>query len=154
MIAMRSRALALVEVYDLNAKASLLGNISTRGRVEAGDNVMIGGFVIGGKESAKVLVRAIGPSLANKGVSLPLSDPALELHDASGNILSTNDNWRSAQQNDIVATGLAPTNDKESAILSTLEPGNYTAVVHGQNNATGVALVEIYNVGAANTDSN
>jgi hypothetical protein len=143
----------LVEVYDLDPKASLLANISTRGRVETGDNVMIGGFVIGGKEPAQVIVRAIGPSLADKGISLPLSDPLLELHDASGKTISTNDNWRSTQQNDIIATGLAPADDKESAILATLGPGSYTAIVRGQNNATGVALVEIYNLNNASQSS-
>ena len=87
--------LALVEVYDLDAKDSLLANISTRGRVETGDNVMIGGFIVGGTDPTKVLVRAIGPSLATQGIQQPLADPILELHDGDGKLISTNDNWRS-----------------------------------------------------------
>jgi hypothetical protein len=84
--------LALVEVYDLDPKSSLLANISTRGKVETADNVMIGGFIIGGADPTKVLIRAIGPSLAAKGIVQPLADPVLELHDSSGNLISTNDN--------------------------------------------------------------
>jgi len=145
---------ALVEMYDLDPKASLLANISTRGKVETGDNVMIGGFIIGGDEPTKVLVRGIGPSLASKGILLPLSDPVLELHDGTGKLLSTNDNWRSTQQNDIIATSIAPTDDRESAILATLQPGNYTAVVRGQSYTTGVALVEVYNLDSASAKSN
>jgi hypothetical protein len=137
---------ALVEVYDLDPNNSLLANISTRGKVESGDNVMIGGFVIGGEEPTQVLVRAIGPSLSSSGILQPLSDPLLELHDSSGNLISTNDNWRAAQETDIIATGIAPANDNESAILATLEPGSYTAIVRGQNYTTGVALVEVYNL--------
>ena len=138
--------LALVEVYDLDPKDSLLANISTRGKVETVDNVMIGGFIIGGADPTKVLVRAIGPSLSTKGILQPLADPVLEIHDETGGLISTNDDWRSAQQNDIIATGIPPTNDKESAILMTLDPGNYTAIVRGQNSTTGVALVEVYNL--------
>lgn len=138
--------LALVEVYDLASDYSLLANISTRGKVETGDNVMIGGFIIGGAHATKVIVRAIGPSLAKQGVPTPLSDPVLELYDGRGKLISTNDNWRSAQQADISAAGIAPSNDKESAILATLAPGHYTAIVRGQNGTTGVALVEIYNL--------
>ena len=108
---------------------------------------MIGGFIIGGAEPTDVVVRAIGPSLAQRGVALPLLDPLLELHDGDGDLLSTNDNWRSTQQAAISATGLAPTDDRESALLETLNPGNYTAVVKGQSGAIGVALVEVYNLG-------
>lgn len=143
--------LALVEVYDLEPADSLLANISTRGKVETGDNVMIGGFIIGGTDSTQVLIRAIGPSLAGVGVQAPLSDPVLELHDASGKLVSSNDNWRSTQQSEIVATGLPPENDAESAILTTLQPGGYTAIVRGQDETSGVALVDIYNLGGAST---
>jgi len=139
--------IALVEVYDFAPTDSLLANISTRGQVTNGDNVMIGGFIIGGAEPTDVVVRAIGPSLAQRGVALPLLDPLLELHDGDGDLLSTNDNWRSTQQAAISATGLAPTDDRESALLETLNPGNYTAVVKGQSGAIGVALVEVYNLG-------
>jgi hypothetical protein len=138
--------LSLVEVYDLDAKDSAVANISTRGKVETGDNVMIGGFIIGGEDPTQVLVRAIGPSLSGQGINFPLSDPVLEIHDSSGQLISTNDNWRSTQQNEIIATGIPPTNDKESAILVTLDPGSYTAIVHGQGSTTGVALVEVYDL--------
>ena len=142
----------LIEVYDLTPDESLLANISTRGKVTTGDNVMIGGFIIGGTEPTEVVARAIGPSLAGKGIAFPLADPLLELHDATGAIIASNDNWRSTQQSEIIATGLAPTDDRESAIVQTLDPGNYTAIVRGQNGAIGVALVEVYNVG--HSDSN
>lgn len=143
--------LGLVEMYDLDPKDSLLANISTRGKVQTGDNIMIGGFIIGGAETTQVLVRAIGPSLSAQGIVQPLLDPSLELHDGNGDILSTNDNWRSTQQSDIIATRLSPTDDRESAILATLQPGSYTAIVRGQNNTTGVALVEVYNLDAVSS---
>ena len=145
--------LALVEVYDLAKKDSLVGNISTRGKVGTDDNVMIGGFIIGGEDPTKLLIRAIGPSLGTQGITLPLADPVLEIHDSTGKLIFTNDNWRATQQNEIIATGIAPTNDNESAILLTLEPGSYTAIVRGQGSATGVALVEIYNLDSVATAS-
>ncbi len=142
--------IGLVEVFDLDqAAASELANISTRGFVDTGDNVMIGGFIIGGGTvgtNASVLVRAIGPSLTKAGVAGALQDPTLELHDANGNLLRSNDNWKSTQKAAIIATGAPPTNDLESAIIDTLTPGNYTAIVRGKNNGTGVALVEVYNL--------
>ena len=137
----------LVEAYDLDqSAASQLGNISTRGFVETGNNVMIGGFILGPEtaEDATILVRAIGPSLAPFGVTDPLADPILELHDANGTLLMSNDNWKDNQQAEIAATGLQPTNDLESAILMALPPGGYTAIVAGNGNLTGVALVEVY----------
>jgi sugar lactone lactonase YvrE len=137
--------IALVEGYDLDpAAGSKLGNISTRALVQTGDNVMIGGLIMVGPGSDKVLVRAIGPSLAQKGITNPLADPMLELHDGNGTLLASNDNWKDTQQAQIQATGLAPTNDAESAIVQTLEPGNYTAIVRGKNDTIGVALVEVY----------
>jgi hypothetical protein len=144
----------VVEVYDLAQSAnSRLGNISSRGFVDTGDNVMIGGFIAGGPSgaSAKVLVRALGPSLTNSGVAGALDDPTLELHDENGGILATNDNWKtrpdgSSQQAEIEATTLPPSNDMESALVRLLPPGHYTAIVRGINNSTGVGLVEIYNL--------
>lgn len=144
---------SLIEVYDLDAKNSSVANISTRGQVGTGDNVMIGGFIIGGDQPAQVLVRALGPSLAGQGITLPLADPILEIHDSKGKVISTNDNWRSTEQAAIAATGIPPSNDKESAVLLTLAPGNYTAVVHGQNGMTGVGLVEVYNLDAGSSSS-
>jgi plastocyanin len=138
----------LVEGYDLETAAnSQLGNISTRGFVETGANVMIGGFILGGAEgNANVLIRAIGPSLAPLGVSDALADPTLELHDGNGDLIRSDDNWKEAQQSEIEATKLQPGNDLESAIFETLAPGAYTAIVTGKNGLTGVALVEVYRV--------
>ena len=137
--------ITLVEGYDLNPTAgSKLGNLSTRALVQTGNNVMIGGFIITGPGQKKVLVRAIGPSLAQHSITNPLQDPTLELHNGNGALIAFNDNWKDTQQAQIQATGLAPTNDNESAILRTLPPGNYTAIVRGKNNTIGVALVEVY----------
>jgi hypothetical protein len=137
----------VVEVYDLDSQPAItrLANISTRGEVELGDNALIGGFIII-NNATDVVVRAIGPSLTQRGVAGALADPTLELRDADGSLLAANDNWRSSQQNAITTSGLAPTNDAESAILVNLVPGNYTAVVRGVNNSTGIALVEVYNL--------
>jgi hypothetical protein len=135
----------LVEVYDLDSgSASQLANISTRGSVQAGDAVMIGGFVLDGDATARVLVRAIGPSLAQFGVRDSLSDPALEIHDGNGALLRRNDDWRATQEAAIRATGMPPGNDAEAAILMDLMPGAYTAIVVGENGASGVGLVEIF----------
>jgi YVTN family beta-propeller protein len=137
----------LVEVYDLTPDSnSKLANISTRGKVETGDNVMIGGFIIGGDQPTKVIVRAIGPSLASAGVQEALQDPLLELHGNNGALIFQNDNWRTTQQADIIATRIPPRDNRESAIVATLQPGNYTAIVRGKNNTTGVGLVEVYNL--------
>lgn len=139
----------LVEVYDLDQSAgSKLANISTRGFVDTGDNVMIGGFIAGPASTGaiSVLLRAIGPSLIGAGIQDALLDPTLELHDGSGAVVATNDNWRDTQQAEIEATGIPPTDDRESAILQTVVPGNYTAIVRGKDNTTGVALVEAYNL--------
>jgi hypothetical protein len=106
---------------------------------------MIGGFIVGGSQNRTVLVRALGPSLTALGVPGALQDPTIELHDSSGTTLASNDNWKSDQQTQITAAGLAPTDDREVAILSApLAPGNYTAIVRGSGDTTGVALVEIY----------
>jgi Protein of unknown function (DUF3105) len=144
----------LIEVYDLaQAANSKLANISTRGFVETGDNVMIGGVIVGGTDggTARIIVRAIGPSLSNSGIQGALQDPVLELHDASGAIIDSNDNWKmrpdgSSQQAEIEATSIPPANDLEAALVRNLDPGNYTAVVDGKDTTTGVGLVEIYHL--------
>jgi Right handed beta helix region len=136
----------LVEAYDLNRTVnSKLANISTRGFVDTGDNVMIGGF-IAGNGLTKVIVRAIAPSLTGQGVPGALQDPTLELHDGTGATIASNDNWKDTQQTEIEASTIPPTDDRESAIVTTLSPGPYTAIVRGKNNTTGVALIEVYNI--------
>jgi hypothetical protein len=137
----------LVEVYDLSqAGDSKLANISTRGVVQSGEDVMIGGFILGGSSgSTKVLVRAIGPSLANFGIANALSDPTLELRDSNGAMLRSNDNWKDQQQRQIEATGLAPAMDSEAAIVADLQPGAYTAILAGKD-GTGIGLIEVYNL--------
>lgn len=141
--------IALVEVYDLEtALPSRLANISTRGFIPAGtDNVMIGGFIFaGGPGATNVVVRGIGPSLSKSGVTNPLADPVLELHDVNGALVVANDDWRStANVAALQANNLAPSNDAESAIFKTdLARGNYTAILKGKNGGTGVGLVEVY----------
>jgi len=136
----------LVEVYDLGPKAaSRLANISTRGRVEKGENVMIGGFIVGPPSGgpAEIVVRALGPTL---DVPHPLSDPTVDVRNSDGERIAFNDNWQKTQKNAIEATGLAPKDPKESAVLlPALEPGSYAAIVKG-NGAVGVGLVEAYNI--------
>ena len=137
---------ALVEGYDIDAgTSSKLENISTRGLVQTGANVMIAGVIVGGSGGRQeVIVRALGPTLSKFGVANALADPTLELRDINGNLIRSNDNWRSTQQAEIIATGLQPSNDAESAIVATLAPSNYTMIVRGVNSTTGVALVEVY----------
>ena len=137
--------IGLVEVYDLDPTGnSTLANISTRGFVGTGDDVIISGFIVGTGEYPIMEVRAIGPSLMSSGVAAPLLDPTLELYDLNGTLLASDDDWRDGQESAIQASGLAPSDDRESAIMASLGPGNYTAVVRGKNNTTGVALVEAY----------
>ena len=136
----------LFELYDLDPASARISNISTRGEVGIGSDVMIGGFIIGGDEPTKVVVRAIGPSLLASNVSNPLADPLLELYDSNGSLISSNDNWRSTQAQQIIDSGVAPSDDRESAIIATLVPGGYTAMIHDAGHATGVALVEVYNL--------
>jgi Matrixin/Putative Ig domain len=140
--------IALFELYDIDPQNSTIANISTRGNVGVGDNVLIGGFVVGGDKRTKVIVRALGPTLTDFGVTGALADPTLELHDGNGAIIAQNDNWKSAQRAAIQSSGYAPPKDAEAAIVATLQPGNYTAIVRGQNNTNGVALVEVYNLDA------
>jgi cyclophilin family peptidyl-prolyl cis-trans isomerase len=141
-----STGIGLVEVYDVDSgPGSTLLNISTRGRVDVDPNALIGGFILGGTESKRVLVRAIGPSLAAVGVPNALADPKLELRDANAALLDSNDDWGSSpNQAEILATGLAPTNAKESAVVRILSAAPYTAIVRGVNNTTGVGSVEVY----------
>jgi hypothetical protein len=136
---------ALVEVYDMQPGVAHIANISTRGNISFAGDVMIGGFIVGSGDSTKVIARALGPSLGAFGVLNPLSDPTLELHDANGSLIAANDNWRSTQQQEIQAA-LPPTNDLEAAIVATLPAGAYTALVRDANHATGVGLVEVYNL--------
>jgi hypothetical protein len=147
----------LVDVYDLSGTitSSLLGNISTRALVQTGDDVMIGGFIVQGTQTKRVMVRAIGPELSQYGVPNALADPTLELRDRTSALIASNDNWVTTiiggiitqdQVRDIMNSGLAPTDRRESAIIATLPPGDYTAIVRGVNNTTGVALVEVYDI--------
>jgi hypothetical protein len=141
--------IGLFEIYDLAAGAnSKLANISTRGFVGAGEDVLIGGLIPGPASASgwiRVLIRGIGPSLAAHGVNAPLQNPFLELHNANGATILSNDNWSEASNaSEISATGIAPTDSRESAILTSLFPSAYTAIVRGANGATGVALVEVY----------
>jgi phospholipase/lecithinase/hemolysin len=137
----------LVEVYDLaSGNSSTLGNVSTRGFVGTGDNVMIGGVIIGSGESPIVVLRAMGPTLAGVGIAEPLLDPSLELYDQNGAVLAFNDTWKQGQPQSVIATELAPGDDREAVIVAFATPGNYTAVVRGKNNTTGVALVEAYRI--------
>ena len=148
---------ALVELYDLHTNSSIpsspgrAGNISTRGQVLGdGSQLLIGGFIVGGTQSKTVVVRAIGPSLSAMGINQPLSDPLVELHDASGTTLTSNDNWQTdPNAPQIQSEGLAPTDPSEAALQVTLSPGSYTAVIRSANRTSGVALVEIYDLSPA-----
>jgi len=147
---------ALAEVYDLSTDSnSTLGNLSTRSFVQTGDNVMIGGFIVQGTASKRVIVRAIGPELTRYGVPNAMANPTLELHDSTGALIATNDNWRTTiiggiittnQVREITASGLAPADGRESAIIAELPTGNYTAILRGVNDTTGVALIEVYDL--------
>lgn len=140
----------LIEVYDVDqTSASRLANISGRASVQTGTNVLIAGFIVGNNiGAAKVVVRGIGPSLAQSGITNPLLDPTLELHDNNGTLLIGNDNWQdnASQAARISDAGLAPTDPLESAVFASLVPGTYTAIVAGKNGGTGVGVVEVYNL--------
>jgi phospholipase/lecithinase/hemolysin len=138
----------LVEVYDLEPNTgATLANLSTRGFVGAGDNAMIAGLIIGNGDLPIVVLRAIGPTLAGAGIVNPLLDPTIELHNNNGTMIGFNDNWKDGQVQAVNATGFAPIDDHEAAIVAPfLTPGNYTAVVRGKANTTGVALVEAYGI--------
>jgi len=139
----------LVEIYDLNSGATAkLANISTRGSVQTSENVMIGGFSLGGSSTnpVTIVVRAIGPSLTQAGINNALSNPTLELFDNNGQRVAFNDNWGddSSQAAQLQSLNIAPNNAAESAIVLTLPPGLYTAVVAGQGGGTGIGLIEVY----------
>lgn len=134
-----------VTVVDISAPPpTQVVNISTRSRVGTGDDVMIAGFINAGGASTRLIIRGLGPSLSPTGVAGALADPVLTIFDGNGVSVASNDNWRSTQQSDIVATGIPPTNDLEAAYVGNFEPGTYTAVVSGANGGVGVGLVEIY----------
>ncbi len=141
--------IGLIEGYDLDSSAdSIFANISTRGFVGTGDNAMIGGLILGGNGGGVnvVIARVLGPSLSNAGVQQALQDPTLELRDQNGVLIDSNDNWKDRQEAVIERENLAPADDRESALLDVLPAGAYTAIVRGKNDATGVALVEFYNI--------
>jgi phospholipase/lecithinase/hemolysin len=139
----------IVEAYDLDTAAtnSTFANLSTRGYVGGGDNVMIAGLIMGNGDSPIIVLRAIGPTLASAGIMNPLLNPTLELHDGNGAVIVFNDDWKIPQLQAVRGTKLDPTDDRESAIVNLfLTPGNYTAIVRGKNDTTGVALVEAYRI--------
>jgi hypothetical protein len=141
-----STGVSLFELYDLDAQNSRIVNISTRGVVKAADGAMIAGFIIGGDDPTKVIVRAIGPSLSKSGIEGALLDPNLELRDSDGSLIFSNDSWRSDQEQQLIDSTVAPTDNREAAIVATLPPGSYTATVRGKGDTTGVSLVEVYNL--------
>jgi hypothetical protein len=151
-----STGVALVEVYDFSPGASSsLGNISTRSFVQTGEHVMIGGFIVQGSATKKVIIRAIGPELTQFGINDVLANPTLEIHNRTGALIASNDNWQTTilggiiqtnQVSDIQNSGHAPADRRESAIIANLPPGNYTAIVRGVSNTTGVASVEVYDL--------
>jgi hypothetical protein len=133
-----------LEIYALGSSAPKLLNVSTRGTVGTGDSVLILGTIVQGSATQRVMVRAIGPDLAAAHVPNALEDPTLELRDGEGNLLASNDDWRSDQEQEIIAAGLAPKDDRDSAIIANLFPTSHTAIVRGKNNSVGIGLVEIY----------
>jgi glucose/arabinose dehydrogenase len=137
------------QVFRVTALPAQALNISGRARVETGQGVVISGFIVTGTTPKRVGVRALGPSLANFGVASPLADPIIRLNRGDGSLVMVNDNWKNTQQTEITAAGLAPPDDKESALIATLPAGNYTAVVSGKNGGTGVALAEVYDLDQA-----
>src|SRR4029450_12170962 len=144
-----TQGISLAEVYELYGPGlnSKLGNVSGRGFVGTGDNVLISGFIVGDVGSGTVVVRPLGPSLGSFGVSQPLSDTVLTIVDSNGSVIATNDNWQDGNNaSDIERQGLAPPNALESAIVLHLPPGAYTAIVSGANGATGNALAEVYDL--------
>jgi hypothetical protein len=142
-----SSGIGLVETYDVEqGSAARLLNISTRGQVQTGDNVMIGGVIIGGSDYARVIFRGLGPSIAISGVPVPgtLANPTLELHDGNGAPIAFNDDWKESQRAEVEMSGLAPVDDREAAIIGSFAPGQYTAILRGKDNSTGIGLVEAY----------
>jgi hypothetical protein len=142
--------IGVVDMYDIGLAANArLANVSSRGKIGTGDNILIGGFFAGPQTAAVtgVVFRAIGPSLSKFGVPQPMQDPTIEIHNGNGDVIASNDDWQSSQKSEIEAIGLAPSDSRESAILMrNFDPGPYTAIVRGKNNSVGVGLVEIYDV--------
>jgi hypothetical protein len=146
--------IGVIEAYDLDQGAnSKLANISTRGFIETGDNVMISGLILGGGEDgSSLLIRGLGQSLTQFGINNVLPNPIVELHNADGALVISNDNWKTndqtqeSQEADVNGTTLSPSNNFESAVVATLAPGNYTAVLRGKGGGTGVGLLEIYHL--------
>jgi hypothetical protein len=141
---------ALFELYDLHTTGGRAGNLSTRGQVLTNDDVLIGGFIIGGGQGKSVAARGLGPSLSAAGVANPLSDPVLELHNASGTVIASNNDWQQGSSATAIRSeGLAPSDPRESALHATLAAGTYTAIVRGNNGTTGIGLVELYDLSPA-----
>jgi hypothetical protein len=146
----QTTGIGLIEIYDNNQSAdSQLANISTRGFVQTQDKVMIGGFILGGNNNpTRVAVRGLGPSLSNAGLSNVLADPTLELHNANGTTIVSNDDWQSdpVSAANLISNGLALPSPKESGVFSSLPPGAFTAILAGKDGGIGIGLVEIYNL--------
>lgn len=144
--------IGLIETYDLSPDVGSLANVSTRGFVATGDQAMIGGVIIGtGDKAAPIIVRGIGPSLADAGIDDYLADPTLELRSSDGALLATNNDWKTNQQSLIEQSGIPPKHDLESAIVSDLSPGNYTAILRGNSNGSGLGVVEFYHLDMPST---
>lgn len=147
----------LFEAYDLDRTSnSQLANVSTRGFVGTGDNILIGGFIVdsSSSQSGTFVIRGIGPSLANAGLTGTLQNPRVDIYSGSAFVVG-NDNWQddAAQAQALAKLGIAPTSQTEAAIVTTLLPGSYTAIVAGVGNTVGLALVEIYNVTSSAADA-
>ncbi|MBA3609464.1 MAG: hypothetical protein H0W43_13330, partial [Chthoniobacterales bacterium] len=134
----------LVELYDLDEAPSELANISSRGFVGTGANVMIAGFILAGENNATVVLRGLGPSLGQFGVADSLQDPTLDIYDANGTVTASNGDWRDLQEAALQSANLAPNDGREAALLVTLTAGAYTAILHGENGSEGIALIEVY----------
>jgi len=155
-----TRAIVAATNTDPPTPLAHLSNISTRALVETGDNVVIGGFIVQGSGAKRVIIRALGPELTQYGVADPLRNPTMELHNGNGDLIASNNNWVTTiiggiitqnQVRDIMNSGYAPSNGLESAIIADLQPGNYTAIVRGVNQMTGVGLVEVYDLNEPGT---
>ena len=137
-----STGIGLVEVYDIERTSSArLLNLAARGRVQTRDDVMIAGVILGGADYSRVIFRGLGPSIPVTG---QLADPMLELHDGNGAVIGSNDDWQQTQRSEIEMSGLAPANDREAAIIGNFAPGQYTVILRGKNETTGIGLVETY----------
>ena len=140
----------LVELFDLHTSGGRAGNIASRGHVLTGNDVMIAGFIVGGSAPKELIVRGLGPSLVDAGIANPLSDPTIQLVDSSGNVLGTSDDWETEPDAQIIRNkGLAPSRGNEAALHTNVNPGAYTAVLRGFDNATGIGLVEVYDLSPA-----